>query len=122
LSAKPLLLEPIYRIEISVPTQLMGICANIIARRRGKVKTAETRGSLVKMSGYLPVAESFGLSTEMRSASSGRAFWQCTFDRWEKVPDGIADKTVAEIRTRKGLPPEVPRPEKFVDEIKKRKA
>jgi len=121
LSGKPLLLEPVFKVEVSVPTQWIGTCTNIVSRRRGKVKTTETRGQLTLITAHMPVAETFGLSAEMRSATSGHAFWQCTFDHWEKLPEGIAARTVAELRTKKGLPPEIPKPEKLVDEIKKRK-
>lgn len=119
LSGEPLLLEPFFKIEVSVPTQLMGTCTNTITRRRGKIRSTETRGQLTTITGYMPVAETLGLSDELRFATSGHAFWQCTFDHWEKLPEGIADKTVAEIRIKKGLPSEVPEPDKFVDEIKK---
>jgi elongation factor 2 len=115
LTAKPLLLEPIYKIEVSVPTQWFGACSNIITHRRGKIQATENRGILIMIKGYIPVAETFGLSTELRSATSGRAFWQCTFSRWEKTPQGIAMETVKQIRARRGLPLEVPKPDKFVE-------
>ncbi len=119
LSGKPLLLEPFFEIEISVPTHLMGSCINAVIRRRGMVSSTKARGQLTTIIGYLPVAESFGLSDELRFATSGRAFWQCTFDHWEKLPENIADKTVAEIRIKKGLCAEIPKPEKLVDELEK---
>jgi elongation factor 2 len=99
----------------------MGTCTNTITRRRGRIRSTETKGQLTTITGYMPVAETLGLSDELRFATSGHAIWQCTFDHWEKLPEGIADKTVAEIRIKKGLPSEVPEPEKFVDEIKKRR-
>jgi elongation factor 2 len=104
LTAKPILLEPIYRIEVSVPVQWLGECLNIIKKKRGRVLSSEIKGILAVVKAYIPVAESFGLSTEMRSATAGRAFWQCTFHGWEKVPKDLMMKIVKQIRERKGLP------------------
>jgi elongation factor 2 len=116
LTAKPVLLEPIYRISVSVSPQHIGECLNIITCRRGKVLASEQKGMLMIVSGYIPVAETFGLSEEMRSATSGQAFWQSAFDHWEKVPESVATELIRRIRERKGLPIEVPKPSKFIDE------
>ena len=117
LTAKPVLLEPIYKIEATASTQSIGQCTNIITRKRGKIFSSEQRGALAIIKGYIPVAESFGLSAEMRSATSGRAFWQFFFDHWEKVPEQIASDIIRQIRKKRGLPPEIPKPDKFADEI-----
>jgi elongation factor 2 len=61
----------------------------------------------------MPVAETFGFSKEMRSATSGRAFWQFIFDHWERVPEKMAEKIVGDIRQRKGLARDLPKPERF---------
>ncbi|MEM3577555.1 MAG: elongation factor EF-2 [Candidatus Bathyarchaeia archaeon] len=115
LTADPFLLEPVYRVEFSVPTEFFGACTGILNRRRGKIVASEQRGMLTIIVGYVPVAETFGLAEEMRSATSGRAFWQCTFHHWERVPEELANATVRYIRERKGLTPEIPKPEKFID-------
>ncbi|MEM3824462.1 MAG: elongation factor EF-2 [Candidatus Bathyarchaeia archaeon] len=117
LTAKPTLLEPVYKIEVSVPTQWFGTCSNIITRRRGKIQSTENRGILTMINGYIPVAETFGLSAELRSATSGRAFWQCTFSHWEKTSENVAMEVIKQIRARRGLPPKIPQPEKFINEI-----
>jgi elongation factor 2 len=88
---------------------------SIITKRRGKIVASDQRGILTMITGYIPVAETFGLSAEMRSATSGHAFWQCTFDHWEKVPDNIAKEVVRQIRERKGLPPETPTADMFIE-------
>ena len=116
LTAKPVLLEPIYKINVSVPSQWFGTCSKILTRRRGKILATEHRGALTVIAGYIPVAETFGLSAEMRSATSGHAFWQCTFAHWEKTPENVAAEVIGQIRRRRGLPPEIPKPEKFIDE------
>jgi len=116
LTAKPMLLEPVYRTVITVPTELAGECSKIISSRRGKISVFEQKGVSTVITGYIPVAETFGLAAELRSATSGRAFWQSMFDRWEKVPEKLEAKTIKEIRKRKGLPSEVPKPERFLEE------
>ncbi|MEM2118822.1 MAG: hypothetical protein QW840_01725, partial [Candidatus Bathyarchaeia archaeon] len=63
------------------------------------------------------VAETFGLASEMRSATSGRAFWQSTFDHWARVPEKTATQLITQMRAKKGLPPTIPTAEKFVEEI-----
>ena len=116
LTAKPILLEPIYKISVSVPSQWVGSVTSPIIRKRGRITASSQRGPITTISGYIPVSETFGLSAEMRSATSGHAFWQSTFDHWEKVPENIAANVIAEIRKRRGLPPEVPPPSRFIDE------
>jgi elongation factor 2 len=118
LTADPALLEPIYKIVVSVPTQLMGECAMILTRRRGKILTSEQKGALTIIVGNIPVAETFGMTTEMRSKTSGNAFWQCAFSHWEKTPEKVALGIIKQIRKRKGLPPEIPSPDKFIDETR----
>jgi len=116
LSAKPVLLEPIYKIEISVPIQYVGEVSNIITRSKGRISSSEQKGPLTMISGYIPVAQTFGLAADMRSATSGHAFWQSTFDHWEKTPENIALTIIQEIRKRRGLPPEIPTADKFIDQ------
>jgi len=116
LTAKPMLLEPVYRTVISVPTEFAGECLRIMSSRRGKLSAFEQKGTLTIITGYVPVAETFGLSEELRSATSGRAFWQSMFDRWRKVPEKLAAKVIKDVRKRKGLPSEVPKPERFLEE------
>jgi elongation factor 2 len=114
LTAGPILLEPIYRIEIVTPTELLGKCARIMALRRGKISQTQQKGTITIISGYVPVAETFNLSTELRSSTSGQAFWQCAFDGWQETPENITQKLIREIRERKGLTPETPKPQAFV--------
>ncbi len=115
LSAEPVLLEPVYRTVISVPTEFAGECSRILSSRHGKLASFKQKGALVVVTGYVPVSETFGLSEELRSATSGRAFWQSTLDCWRKIPEKLALKVIAETRKRKGLPLEVPKPEMFVE-------
>jgi elongation factor 2 len=89
----------------------------MITRRRGKIQSTSQKGRSTVITGYIPVAETFDLSAEMRSATSGHAFWQFNFDHWERTPKKLADELIRQIRQRKGLPPEIPKPEVFVDEV-----
>jgi elongation factor 2 len=115
LTAEPALLEPIFKIIISVASELSGECSRMLAMRRGKVTLFEQKGLLNIISGYIPVSETFDFSKELRSATSGRAFWQTLFDHWEKMPPKLTLQVVADLRQRKGLSPEIPKPEKFME-------
>lgn len=116
LTAKPVILEPVYKIGVSVPAQWVGESSGMITRKRGRILSSEQRGALTTITGYIPVAETFGLSADMRSATSGHAFWQCTFDHWEKAPESVAAEVIRQVRERRGLSSEMPRPSKFIDE------
>jgi len=116
LTAKPVLLEPVYETVVSVPTELAGECSRILGSRRGKLAGFEQKGALAVITGYVPVSETFGLSAELRSATSGRAFWQSALVYWRKVPEKLAAEVIAETRKRKGLPSNVPKPELFLEE------
>lgn len=116
LTAKPVLMEPVYKISVSVPTQWVGEVSNLIIRKRGRILSSEQKGPLMMITGYIPVAETFGLSADMRSTTSGHAFWQSTFDHWEKVPENVAHNVIKVIRERRGLKAEVPKASEFIDE------
>lgn len=117
LTGDPILLQPVFKIEVSAPTQWFGTCSSIITQRHGKIQTAEKKGSLTLIKGFISAANTLGLATEMRSATSGHAFWQCSFDHWEKVPKDMATKVIRKIRVERGLPSEIPKPEALVDEV-----
>ena len=116
LTANPVLLEPVYKTVISAPTELAGACSRIVSGRRGKIVGFEQKGALTVLTSFIPVAGTFGLSAELRSATSGRAFWQSMFDHWEKLPQKLEIRTIEEVRKRKGLPAEIPRSERFLEE------
>jgi len=116
LTAKPVLSEPIYKIGVAVPQQFVGDVTGLITRKRGRIVSSEQKGPITNITGYLPVSETFGLSAEMRGATSGHAFWQTQFDHWEKVPESISMEVIVGIRKRRGLPEEVPKANKFIDE------
>jgi elongation factor 2 len=116
LTSNPTLLEPIYKIAISVSSELASESSRILSTKRGKVTSFEQKGLITQISGFIPVAETFGFSKELRSATSGRAVWQSFFDHWERMPQKLAEETIVELRKRKGLAADVPKPEKFMEQ------
>ncbi len=130
LMAEPILLEPIYKIQVQVPEQYLGNVYKVLSKRRGKVMDTQRREGtpLNVIIAELPVTESFGVTTELRSETSGFAFSQMVFDHWEKVPGdptkeeeeggSLARKFVLETRKRKGFhSPTPPKPEDYYDKL-----
>jgi len=103
MTANPVLLEPVCAIQISTPAEQIGSIIHLIMKRRGKVSSVSQRGPLLIVDGFMPVVESLGLADEIRSASSGRAFWQSRFSHWGRVPEEHMPKTLESIRLRKGF-------------------
>ncbi len=117
LSADPCLLEPIYKTQITVPMDTVGSVIGVINSKRGRIERIEEREHLAVIHGYIPVAETIGFASVMRQASSGKAFWQNTFSHWELVPDKLAKEIAIKIRKRKGMKPEIPKPEEYMDRL-----
>jgi len=109
LSANPVLLEPLLKINVKVPMEFVGNVSSVIAQKRGKIISVEQRGYLTYVVGELPASETFDLSDLMRSATGGRAFWGTEFSRWEALPGSLQANVIREIRKRKGLSPEPPK-------------
>ena len=116
LTAAPVLLEPVYKTVITVPTELAGECQRIVTGRRGRISKFEKKGLLAVVVGFIPVSESFGLARELRSTTSGRAFWQSSLESWERVPEKLAARVIEEIRKRKGLAIQVPSASRFLED------
>jgi elongation factor 2 len=116
LTADPVLFEPIYKIVITVASELSGESSRMLSTRRGRVTLFEQKGLQNVITGFIPVSETFGFSKELRSTTSGRAFWQTFFDHWEKMPQKLAEEVILDLRRRKGLASEVPKPEKFMEQ------
>jgi elongation factor 2 len=108
LSARPTLLEPIYKIQVRVPATWLGNVTGLLSKKRGRVHDMEQQGAVTVITGFVPVSETIGFSADMRAATSGSAFWQSTFDHWASVPDSLLLEVVKKIRTRKGMSPEPP--------------
>ncbi|NLY91907.1 MAG: elongation factor G [Firmicutes bacterium] len=94
--AKPVLLEPIMKIEIITPEEYLGDVLGDFNSRRGRVEGMETRPGAQAIHGYVPMAQMFGYATVLRSISQGRAIYTLTFSHYEEVPVNIAKEIIAE--------------------------
>jgi elongation factor G len=94
--ARPVLLEPVFAVEVVTPEEFMGEVIGDLNRRRGHVKGMEQRGNAQVISADVPLAMMFGYSTDLRSGTQGRATYTMQFDRYEEVPANIAEKVVGE--------------------------
>jgi elongation factor G len=90
--AKPVLLEPIFAVEVVTPEEFMGEVIGDLNRRRGQVHGMEQRGNAQVINAEVPLAEMFGYATDVRSNTQGRATYTMQFDRYEVVPPNIAEK------------------------------
>jgi elongation factor G len=101
--AKPVLLEPVFSVEVTVPEEFMGDVIGDLNRRRGRVHNMEERGNAKVISAHVPLSEMFGYATDVRSMTQGRATYTMQFDSYEEVPPNIAEKVV-EARTGEPVP------------------
>jgi elongation factor G len=101
--AKPVLLEPIFAVEVVTPEEYMGDVIGDLNRRRGRVNGMEPRGNAQVVSAHVPLSEMFGYATDVRTMSQGRATYTMQFDKYEEVPPNIAEKVV-EGRTGEPVP------------------
>jgi elongation factor G len=93
--AKPILLEPIFKVEVVTPEEFMGDVIGDLNRRRGRIEGMEPRGNAQIVTAYAPLSEMFGYSTDLRSASQGRANYTMQFERYDEVPSHVAEEIVA---------------------------
>jgi len=124
--ANPALLEPIFLVNITCPQPLVGTIYNVMSMRRGSVtdEGEGMSGGVANMRAFLPVAESFGFSQALAEATGGAAFSQLMFDHWQlldggdfKDPESRLGKVVNSIRVRKGLTPELPPLDRYLDKL-----
>jgi len=101
-----ILMEPIQKVFVNVPSDLMGDALRDIQQRRGVIEDMQQEGEMTTVHAKAPVAELFGFASSIRSATSGRALWNTENAGFEIVPKEVQLKVVPEIRTRKGLKPE----------------
>jgi elongation factor G len=92
--AKPVLLEPVMSVEVVTPEDFLGDVIADLSRRRGKVQGQEQRGNALVVDAFVPLGEMFGYSTDLRSSTQGRANYTMQFERYEEVPQSIAEEIV----------------------------
>lgn len=93
-SANPVLLEPMMKVEVEVPEEYMGDVIGDLNRRRGQINSMDDRMGLKIVNAFVPLAEMFGYSTDLRSATQGRGTYSMEFDHYGEVPSNIAKEIV----------------------------
>ncbi|MBY7141680.1 elongation factor G [Virgibacillus sp. NKC19-3] len=91
---KPVLLEPMMRVEIEIPEEYMGDIMGDVTARRGRVEGMEPRGTAQLVRGFVPLSEMFGYATALRSNTQGRGTYTMTFDHYEETPKSITEEII----------------------------
>jgi elongation factor G len=92
--AKPVLLEPVFKVEVVTPEEYTGDVIGDLNRRRGRVHGMEPRGNATAVTAHVPLSEMFGYATDVRSNTQGRATYTMQFESYEEVPPTIAQRIV----------------------------
>ncbi|MBR5926747.1 MAG: elongation factor G, partial [Firmicutes bacterium] len=90
--AKPVLLEPIFKVEVTAPEEYMGDVIGDISGRRGRIEGTDMFNGAVSVHAMVPLAEMFGYATDLRSKTQGRGNYVMQMDHFEKLPDNLLDK------------------------------
>ena len=90
--AAPILLEPIFKVEVTVPEDYMGDVIGDISSRRGRIEGSDMNLGAVAIRGYVPLSEMFGDATDLRSKTQGRGVYVMQMDHFEKLPDHMVEK------------------------------
>jgi elongation factor G len=99
--AKPVLLEPIMKVEVVVPKDYMGDVMGDLAGRRGRIQSQEDRGGTQIINARVPLSEMFGYATDLRSRTQGRATYSMHFEHYEQAPQNVSEEVVARIQGTK---------------------
>ena len=103
LTAKPFIYEPVQIVQIDAPASFIGEVSKLIQNKRGQLLEMNQEGEHVSIKCKLPVAEMFGLSNDLRSSTEGRGNFFISDQVYEKLPENLQEKTIKQIRERKGL-------------------
>jgi elongation factor 2 len=117
LSARPTLLEPLLRLDIKVHPDYIGAITSVLNKHRGKILDMTQEEYMAIIRAELPVLESFTISDELRAAAAGKVFWSMQFSKWSPVPEAMLADLVKQIRKRKGLKEEIPKPTDFIEAL-----
>ena len=90
--AKPILLEPIFKVEVTAPEEYMGDVIGDISSRRGRIEGTDMHNGAVAVRGMVPLSEMFGYATDLRSKTQGRGNYVMQMDHFEKLPDNLVEK------------------------------
>ena len=94
MKADPVLLEPIFKVEVTVPDNYMGDVIGDISSRRGRTEGSDIQKGAAIIRGMVPLSEMFGYATDLRSRTQGRGVYVMQFDHFEKLPDNLAEKII----------------------------
>ena len=100
LKTKPMLLEPIMKVEIEVPAQYQGPVAGELTSRRGLIVSTDVKGFVATIEGEVPLAETFGYSTDLRSMTQGQGTFTMEFAKYRRVPSSIQEEIIAEKKKK----------------------
>ena len=95
---RPVLLEPVMKIEIECATNAQGTVVGNLTARRGTVTATETLGPIARIEGEVPLAETFGYATDLRSLTQGQGTFTMEFARYKRLPSRLAEKVIAESK------------------------
>jgi elongation factor G len=93
--ADPVLLEPMEKVEVTVPEEYMGDVIGDLNSRRGRIEGMEERSGAQIIRAFVPLSEMFGYATVLRSRTQGRGVYSMEFDHFEEVPKSIQEQVVA---------------------------
>jgi elongation factor G len=96
--AHPVLLEPVMRVEVTVPEEYMGDVIGDITSRRGHLQSVEARGGTQIINSRVPLATMFGYATDLRSRTQGRGAYSMHFDRYEPAPASVSEEVIAKVQ------------------------
>jgi elongation factor G len=97
--ARPVLLEPIMKVEVNMPEEFMGDVMGDLTARRGHILGMEGKGTSQNVKANVPLASMFGYATELRSMTQGRASYSMEFDHYEEVPKSVAEEIIAKTKS-----------------------
>jgi elongation factor 2 len=114
-TSDPTILEPMQKVFINTPQELMGDASRELNQRRAEVKDMTTERDSVTIEAKAPVAEMFGFASAIRSATGGRVLWNTENMGFEPLPRQIQTEIIKQVRERKGLKPEPYPPQYYMD-------
>jgi len=103
MQSNPIMLEPLQILQIEAPADYLGDLSKLVSNKRGQLLDVQQEGNTITIKAKLPVAEMFGWSSDLRSATGGRGSSSVVDQLFEKLPDELQGKIIKQIRDRKGL-------------------
>src|SRR5208283_2828258 len=102
-ATRPVLLEPVMKIEIECPTDFQGSVVGNLTSRRGMVVATEASGNLCRIEGEVPLAETFGYSTDLRSMTQGQGTFTMEFAKYRRLPASLEREIIASRKEKAAM-------------------